>query len=122
MDDDMDDDMDDSAICSGEIIQPALEGLASTFGVSYEELLPYFCEGFGVGEIKLALETAEKDVDMTWDELLEARRSAGWGEIWQELGLIGKDKEDNDNPEGGPENKGKPENHPGKGKGLDKKP
>jgi len=71
---------------------------------------------------KVIRETAEKDVDMTWDELLEASRSAGWGEIWQELGLIGKDKEDNDNPEGGPENKGKPENHPGKGKGLDKKP
>ncbi len=130
MDDDMDDDMDDSAKCSGEIIQPALEDLASTFGVSYEELLPYFCEqNFGIGEIKLALETAEhEDVEMTWEELLEWRHNAGWGEIKQELGLIGKDKNENgetleiheQEEQKVKTNNGKRDNNPGKGKGKDK--
>jgi len=129
-DDDMDDDMDNSAICSGEIIQPALEDLASTFGVSYEELLPYFCEqNFGIGEIKLALETAEhEDVEMTWEELLEWRHNAGWGEIKQELGLIGKDKNENgetleiqeQEEQKVKTNNGKRDNNPGKGKGKDK--
>jgi hypothetical protein len=129
-DDDMDDDMDDSAICSGEIIQPALKDLASTFGVSYEELLPYFCEqNFGIGEIKLALEIAEhEDVEMTWEELLEWRHNAGWGEIKQELGLIGKDKNENgetleiqeQEEQKVKTNNGKSEDNPGKGKGKDK--
>jgi len=108
-DDDMDDDnMEDSAVCSGALIHPALEGLAMEYVVEYETLLPYFCEQhFGIGEIEHALKTAEmEDVEMTWVELLEMRSSDddenGWGEIWQELGLIGKDadKEEGDEPEG----------------------
>jgi len=132
-DEDDDDDLDnDGTVCSGEIIHPALNGLATSFGVAYEELLPYFCEqNFGIGEIKHALETAEhEDVEMTWKELLDWRHSAGWGEIWQELGLIGKDKnkngETNEHQEQEQQevksNNGKKHDNPGKGKGLDKNP
>ncbi len=109
-DEDMDDDnMEDSAVCSGELIHPALESLAMEYDVDYESLLPYFCEQhFGIGEIEHALSTAEnEDVEMTWVELLEMRSSDdeddyGWGEIWQELGLIGKDadKHEDDEPQG----------------------
>jgi hypothetical protein len=118
-------DMDMSLICSGEMDHPVLLSLAESYEVEYSELVTYFCEGYGVGEIKLALETAEKTEDEDlWSEFLDMRNKGdeemGWGEIWQELGLIGKDKEKDNEP--GSENKGKPENHPGKGKGLDKKP
>jgi hypothetical protein len=125
-----DDDIDDGSVCSGEIIHPALESLAMTFGVAYEELLPYFCEqNFGIGEIKHALETAEhEDVEMTWQELLAWRHNAGWGEIWQDLGLIGKDKNKNgetleiqeQEQEKVKTNNGKSDDNPGKGKGKDK--
>jgi hypothetical protein len=124
------DDIDDGSVCSGEIIHPALESLTTTFDVAYEELLPYFCEqNFGIGEIKHALETAEhEDVEMTWQELLAWRHNAGWGEIWQDLGLIGKDKNKNgetleiqeQEQERVETNNGKSDDNPGKGKGKDK--
>ena len=130
-DDDMDEEDDDeemNPICSPEtdFEHPALLGLAGMYeGVTYEQLVTYFCEGFGVGEIKLALQTAEKteDEEDLWSDYLNMRKGEeemGWGEIWQALGLIGKDKDKDNEP--GPENNGKPENHPGRGKGLDKKP
>lgn len=122
--DEKDENMDMSQICSGEMDHPVLLSLATTYEVEYSALEAYFCEGFGVGEIKLALQTAEKTEDEDlWSEFLDMRKGEegkGWGEIWQELGLIGKDKEKDNGPD--PENKSKPENHPGKGKGLDKKP
>ena len=130
-DDDMDDDMDgkeDSAVCSGEVIHPTLDGYATAFGVEYDDLLGYFCEQkLGVGEIKHALETAElEEVEMTWQELLDWRLSDSWGTIWQELGLIGKDKNDNgetleiQEQEKVKTNQGKSDDNPGKAKGKDK--
>lgn len=109
-DDDMDDDsMEDSAVCSGELIHPALEDLAMEYDVDYEELVTYFCDyHLGVGEIKLALETAEDEaLDMSWDQILEMRlggdedekKDFGWGQIWQELGLIGQGKPDKEDAE-----------------------
>ena len=55
----------------------------------------YFCsDNLGVGEVALALVTVqhlEGEVDM--ETLLTQRLDdgLGWGEIWQALGLIGKD-------------------------------
>jgi len=141
-DDDMDEedeDMDLSPICSGEMDHPVLLSLAEMYEVEYAGLVSYFCEGFGIGEIKHALETAEKtEEEDLWSDILDLRmgeeeKEKGWGEIWQEMGLIGNDKTENDGEEtdlqekftnqNEKENKkGKPENHPGKGKGLDKKP
>jgi len=100
------------------------------FGVEYEELRPYFCEqNFGIGEIKHALETAEyEDVEMSWEELLEWRHTASWGEIWQELSLIGKDKNENGvtleiqerEQQKVKTNNGKRNDNPGKAKGKTK--
>ena len=89
----------DSVVCSGEMIHPVLTSLAEEYMVDYQTLLGYFCQGFGVGEIKLALQTASKEsVLLTYEELLGMRlkdgeEEMGWGEIWQELGLIGKNKQ-----------------------------
>lgn len=127
--DDENGELDMGDVCSGEMDHPVLLSLADMYQVEYSELETYFCEGFGVGEIKLALQTAEKTVEEEgeeedlWSDYLDMRKGEeeiGWGEIWQELGLIGKDKEKDATH--GPENKGKPEDHPGRGKGLDKKP
>ncbi len=101
---------------------PALADLAEQYGVEYSELLTFFCEGYGLGEIKLALKTAEKmeDEDL-WNDFLilpKKDRDGGWGKLWQMLGLIGKDKMKGDQED----YKAKPEDHPGQGKGLDKKP
>jgi len=137
-----------SEVCSGEMEHPVLIRMAEEFGVDYESLLPYFCEDhFGIGEIKHALETGEDEaVEKTWEELLVERDGeeddkgkSGWGEIWQKLGLIGKNKDEQgsktpeldanndvleqlENMNSDKANKGKPENHPGRGKGLNKKP
>lgn len=129
-------------VCEEDMVHPVLMTLAEQYGdeeVTYEVLLADFCEGFGVGEIKHALETAElDDVTESYGELLAMRskedemNSTGWGEIWQELGLIGKERngemegegpeleEQNNKPDTPPgligNNGWQHEGHPGKGK------
>ena len=101
--DEMDDgDMEPGAVCSGDLEHPVLSELAVNYEVDYETLKDYFCQGFGVGEIKLALQTAQReDVEESFDQILDRRstdgmKDVGWGEIWQELGLIGKGKKDSE--------------------------
>jgi hypothetical protein len=92
---------------------PVASALAERYDVDYEEVLAWFCEdGLGLGEIGLALYTvrvvenmADDDVSadagvatvpMTADDLLAMRleEEMGWGQIWQELGFIGRPKAD----------------------------
>lgn len=101
--DEMDDDMAESPVCTGDMMHPALMKLAESYGVEYDALLPYFCEqNFGVGEIMLALKTAgREDVEGSFEDILMLRstdgmKDVGWGEIWQDLGLIGKGKQENE--------------------------
>jgi hypothetical protein len=92
---------------SSEEMHPFGEGLADRYGVEYEILQEWFCNGFGWGQIMLALETSdiistdEDFEDLEGFEALLARRNGGegWGEIWQDLGLIGR-PEDASPPEG----------------------
>ena len=131
--DEFDDDKTLSEVCSGEMEHPVLLRMAEEFGVAYESIKSYFCEdNFGIGEIKHALETGENEaVDKTWEELLgerdgeeEDKGKSGWGEIWQELGLIGKDKNENgetleiqeQEQQKVKTNNGKSADNPGKGK------
>ena len=85
----------DSPVCTGEREHPVLVELAERFGVPYEELVGYFCvDNLGVGEIALALSTLQNgDGTMDLPTLLSMRLEdgMGWGEIWQALGLSGKD-------------------------------
>jgi hypothetical protein len=121
-------------VCSGEMLHPVLTRLAETYEVAYEDLLEYFCDfEFGVGEIRLALVTAERDdVTYTYKQLLEWRyaegmKDVGWGRIWQELGLIGRGRQNKEKFIGPEEMNNKPEippglggAHPGKGLGRTK--
>ena len=105
--------------------------LVERYGVDYATLQSWFCEGFGWGQIMLALQTGEL-VGSDPAALLQARRDGrGWGLIWQELDLIGRPEDggppndlDGDGkpdhagpkeehtPPGRPDSPGKSESHP----------
>ncbi len=92
----------DSAYCSGEKEKPhpAALFLAHTFGKEIEEIMGYFCDGFGFGQISLALQT-EKVTGIHYGVLLAYRADGqGWGEIWEDLGYNGKPKSDEKTPPG----------------------
>ena len=87
---------DNSAFCAEdkqEKSHPVAVAIAETYGVTEEDVMSYFCDGYGYGAIMLAFQTM--DLEGTDVATLLARRTAGqgWGQIWKELGLIGKDKQ-----------------------------
>ena len=78
-----------------ELIHPVAAKLVARYegiyDVTYDQVMVWFCDdGMGFGQIMLALRTAA----LTDDDpgtLLERRAAGeGWGEIWQDLGLIGR--------------------------------
>jgi hypothetical protein len=77
-----------------DIVHPVGYGIAERYDVDYEEVMTWFCEeNMGFGQIMLALQTAD-GYEETYDELLDRRIAGeGWGEIWQDLGLIGRPKD-----------------------------
>ena len=111
-------------------------GLADAYGVDYAAVMGWFCNGapggkdsYGFGEIMHALQTSEETGEPV-EDLLAQRATKGWGEIWQDLGLIGKPDENENGPpfevpKGPKEGKGKPADVPkgppeGRGKPADK--
>ena len=74
-----------------EMKHPKGEKLATEFGVEYTEIMDWFCQGYGFGEISHAYDIS-KLKGVTVDEVFEMRASGmGWGKIKQFYGLIGKD-------------------------------
>ena len=74
--------------------------IADTYGVDYEQVMAWSCEDrLGFGQIVHALQTAA-----TSEEAVQflARRTAGegWGQIWKDLGLIGRQDDDGENATG----------------------
>jgi hypothetical protein len=89
-----------------ETMHPMGARLAERYDMDYETLQGWFCDGFGWGQVMLALQTSkltEGDPAL----LLQARSEGkGWGNIWKELGLNGKkdkDKNGEENEEENPE-------------------
>jgi hypothetical protein len=112
--------------CTGTNPHPVGQSIADTYDVSYEQVMTWFCDGYGFGEITLALETAKVATDYTAGDLLASKgQGKGWGKVWQELGLIGNAKDagppphaKNDKDKGKDKNKGKNKGKSGnKGKG-----
>ena len=68
---------------------PVAAGIASQYSASYGEVMGWFCDGNGLGSIGLALETAAAHGGSA-GELLGEAGEKGWGQVWQELGLIGR--------------------------------
>jgi hypothetical protein len=83
-----------------DIVHPVGGAIAERYDVNYEEVMYWFCEeSMGFGQIMLALQTAD-DGDVSYEEYLDRRLAGeGWGQIWKDLGLIGRLK-DAEPPEG----------------------
>ena len=87
----------DAAYCVGADPHPTAQRLAETYDVTYEEIMGWFCgDGYGLGEIKHALETSAATGDSPEDLLALKDELGGWGEVWQELGLIGSTDDDSE--------------------------
>lgn len=99
-------DGDEAGYCVGADPHPTGERLAEEYGVTYDEIMIYFCEGYGFGEIKLAYNIAHlmgEEVDIVIGKRVEGM---GWGQILQEYGITGNPKYTGD--EGVPPEEGDP--------------
>lgn len=71
----------EAADCVGAEPQPHAMQLAQQFGVSYEEIMAWFCSGYGFGEIELAYQMSV-DYNVTVGEIFAMRVDGmGWGQI-----------------------------------------
>lgn len=69
----------------GDWQQPEGARLAQRWGVSYNEIMSWFCQGYGFGEIDLAYELAQQSGKPV-SEIFAMRASGmGWGNIKREL-------------------------------------
>jgi hypothetical protein len=105
------DEEEEQGVCASDSDHPHGQQLAAGFGVDYAEIMAWFCQGYGFGEIKLAYSISQK-MEIEVEAVFALRQSGlGWGEIMQEYGLNGSDLKPN-KPNGKPEDKpnGKPEN------------
>jgi hypothetical protein len=95
--------------CADQSPHPVAVRLAQSYGESPDQVMAWFCEGHGFGDIMQALSTGrEARVDAA---TLLARRAelGGWGLVWRSLGLIGAR---NDLPAPPPDEVAPPEDTP----------
>lgn len=71
--------------CTGADPQPRAQELAQEYGVSYDEIMGWFCQGFGFGEIDQAYELGRQSGLPVGDIFALRRSGLGWGEIRQRL-------------------------------------
>lgn len=64
--------------------------LASEYGVTYEQVMVWFCQGYGMGEIMLVLQASQKSGLPAEQFFAMKQEKGGWGNVWQEMGWIGK--------------------------------
>lgn len=78
-------DLGGETLCTGAQPHPTGTTLAGKYGVPYEEIMGWFCQGYGFGEIDLAYEIS-RAVPLPVDQVFSMRAGgAGWGEIKQQL-------------------------------------
>ncbi len=69
------------ANCTGANPHPKGSSLASQYGVPYEEIMGWFCQHFGFGEIDLAYGLSQQ-YGVSVEQIFALRRSGlGWGQI-----------------------------------------
>lgn len=72
----------DAVFCAGGEVHPIAESIAETFGVPYDQLMDYYCQGVSFEDILLALETASES-NITVDEVIAAhQQQQTWQQIW----------------------------------------
>lgn len=75
----------DEALCTGVQPHPTGTQLAEKYGAPYREIMGWFCQGYGFGEIDMAYEIS-RSVPMPVEQVFGLRAGgAGWGEIKQQL-------------------------------------
>ena len=95
--------LDNSAYCSEdkkEEPHPLAVKLAERYGVDEAWVMDTFCDGYSIGAIMLALQTSQlENISVSPEDLLSGRADGqGWGELWQDLGIIGSEKEGHSPP------------------------
>jgi hypothetical protein len=87
------------------ITHPVALSLASHYEISATQVVSWFADGYGFGEIMHALKTSETLSgthplsDTTPSGLLALRAElGGWGQVWQAFGLIGNGKPEHAGP------------------------
>lgn len=75
-----------------EVVHPVAAKVADTYGILYEDMEAYLCGETHVplGQIMLALATADLMEGVDFTEFLDGFENIKWGQIWQELDLKGK--------------------------------
>lgn len=69
--------------CVGGAMQPHAVTLAEHYDISYDEIMGWFCDGFGFGEIELAYDLSQAN-NQPVDEIFAQKQSGqGWGLIKQ---------------------------------------
>ncbi|MDK1082088.1 MAG: hypothetical protein QGD88_11510 [Anaerolineae bacterium] len=94
---------DNSAFCAEdkqEKAHPLAPKIAERYGVSEGLVMGYFCEGYSIGAIMLAIKTSQLEGETGNPGDLLANRAAGnaWGQIWRGLGIIGNENDGHSPP------------------------
>ena len=92
---------------------PMAVRIAEKYGMSEELVMEYVCQGMGFGDIMLAIKMGGGDAAGLLTRKIDGE---GWGQIWKDMNLIGKDKIDSA-PPGLLKKDEKPGNGPPEGKG-----
>ncbi len=71
----------ENTTCTGADPHPTGQKLAARYGVSYEEIMNWFCQGFGFGEIDLAYSLSSTSGTPVADIFAMKKSGTGWGEI-----------------------------------------
>ena len=71
--------------CTGANPQPKGQKLAELYGVPYEEIMGWFCQGFGFGEIDLAYSLSVQTGTPVAQIFAMKQSGLGWGEIKKQL-------------------------------------
>jgi hypothetical protein len=73
--------------CTSAAPHPKGTRLAERYDVSYDEIMGWFCDGFGFGEVNRAYSLSLKK-DMPVEEIFALREDGlGWGQIKKQLGV-----------------------------------
>ncbi len=73
--------------CSESDPNPIGQDIATTYGIPYEQVMLWFCQGYSFDNILIALETSEA-TDIPAETLLQMLLEKDWETIWQEIGFI----------------------------------
>lgn len=83
-----------------ETNHPLAAKIAERYGIDEETVMTYYCQGYSIGEIMLALKTSQMEgVEASFEDILAGLDGPdAWGHIWQDMGLIGWEKNETPPP------------------------